>query len=139
MDKFVDLGEQLKGQKSLAFDEVVDGVRLRGELGPFVDGRQLLYRCVEKKKLKEKIICGFGRMSSLALRKVRFSGNPFLLSGQKIHFFLLSSGKSLSKEFVELYRAGMGGLPSFKQLVCLSTEQTTGPGRGEPASPFSGS
>ena len=70
VDKFVDLwGEQLKGEKSepVAFDEVVDGVRLRGELGPFVDGRQLLYRCVEKKSSREKIICGFGSgMSSLA-------------------------------------------------------------------------
>ena len=32
-----------------------NGIRLRGELGPFIQGRQILFRCVDKIKVKDRI------------------------------------------------------------------------------------
>jgi exodeoxyribonuclease V gamma subunit len=122
VDKFVDLwGVQLNGKKSEpeAFDEVVDGVRLRGELGPFVEGRQLLYRCVEKTKLKGKdrlrawirhiFACAFAGSDQV---ETRF----FFLANKFISFPPLDREVALGhlEEFLELYRSGMReALPFF--------------------------
>ena len=122
VEKFVDLwGAQLNGEKSEpeAFDEVVDGVRLRGELGPFVEGRQLLYRCVEKTKLKGKdrlrawvrhvFACAFAGSDQVETRL-------FFLANKFISFPPLERDVALGhlEEFLELYRSGMReALPFF--------------------------
>jgi exodeoxyribonuclease V gamma subunit len=122
VDKFVDLwGVQLNGEKSdqEAFDEVIDGVRLRGELGPFVEGRQLLYRCVDKQKLKGKdrlrawvrhvFACAFAGSDQVETRL-------FFLANKFISFPPLDRDVALGhlKEFLELYRSGMReALPFF--------------------------
>ena len=148
VDKFVDLwGEQLKGEKSepVAFDEVVDDVRLRGELGPFVDGRQLLYRCVEKKKLKGKdhlrvwvrhvFACAFAKSDQV---ETRF----FFLAKKFISFPPLEREVALGhlKDFVELYRAGMReALPFFPNssyAYQLERNKSGSEKEEEPASPF---
>ena len=145
VDKFVDLwGEQLKGEKSepVAFDEVVDDVRLRGELGPFVDGRQLL---LEKKKLKGKdhlrvwvrhvFACAFAKSDQV---ETRF----FFLAKKFISFPPLEREVALGhlKDFVELYRAGMReALPFFPNssyAYQLERNKSGSEKEEEPASPF---
>jgi exodeoxyribonuclease V gamma subunit len=151
VDKFVDLwGEQLKGEKSEpeAFDELVDGVRLRGELGPFVDGRQLLYRCVEKSKLKGKdrlrawvrhiFACAFSESDQV---ETRF----FFLANKFISFSPLGREVALAhlKEFIGLYRSGMReALPFFPNSshayqVERSKSASQAEEESEPEGPFS--
>ena len=149
VDKFVDLwGEQLNGEKSDAegFDEVVVGVRLRGELDPFVEGRQLLYRCVEKSKLKGKdhlrawvrhvFACAFAESDQV---ETRF----FFLANKFISFPPLEREVALGhlKEFIELYRSGMReALPFFPNssyAYQLERNKSGFEEEGEPAGPFS--
>ena len=123
----------------------MDGVRLRGELGPFVDGRQLLYRCVEKKKLKGKdhlrvwvrhvFACAFAKSDQV---ETRF----FFLAKKFISFPPLEREVALGhlKEFVELYRAGMReALPFFPNssyAYQLERNKSGSEEEEEPASPF---
>ena len=150
VEKFVDLwGVQLNGEKSEpeAFDEMVDGVRLRGELGPFVEGRQLLYRCVEKSKLNGKdrlrawvshvFACAFAGSDQVETRL-------FFLANKFISFPPLDRDVALDhlKEFIELYRSGMReALPFFpnsSHAYQVERIKTDPPGEeeGEPGGPF---
>ena len=47
--------DELKGdlEEPVVVDQELDGVRLRGKLGPLINKRQILFRCV--KETKEKI------------------------------------------------------------------------------------
>jgi exodeoxyribonuclease V gamma subunit len=150
VEKFVDLwGTQLNGEKSEpeAFDEMVDGVRLRGELDPFVEGRQLLYRCVEKQKLNGKdrlrawvshvFACAFAGSDQVETRL-------FFLANKFISFPPLDRDVALDhlKEFIELYRSGMReALPFFpnsSHAYQAERIKTDPPGEeeGEPGGPF---
>jgi exodeoxyribonuclease V gamma subunit len=150
VDKFVDLwGVQLNGEKSdpEAFDEMVDGVRLRGELGPFVEGRQLLYRCVDKQKLKGKdrlrawvrhvFACAFSGSDQVETRL-------FFLANKFISFPPLDRDVALGhlKEFLGLYRSGMReALPFFpnsSHAYQVERIKSDPPGEeeGEPGGPF---
>lgn len=58
VEQFVEQwGTHLKGEKSESVILGVDfeGLRLKAELGPFVEGRQILYRCVDKVKAKDRL------------------------------------------------------------------------------------
>jgi len=150
VEKFIDLwGTELNGEKSepVAFDEVIGGVRLRGELGPLVDGRQLLYRCVEKSKVKGKdrlrawvrhvFGCAFSGMDGL---ETRF----FMLGNKFISFPPLDPEDALGhlEEFLEIYRSGMReALPFFpnsSHAYEVERIKSTLPEEeeGEPSGPF---
>ena len=58
VEQFVEQwGTHLKGEKSesVILDVDFEGLRLKAELGPFVEGRQILYRCVDKVKAKDRL------------------------------------------------------------------------------------
>ena len=122
VDAFVDLwGSELNGKKGgpVLIDEEVGGVRLRGELSPFVDGRQLFYRCVEKPKIKGKdhLRAWFRHVLACAFSGIEGVETRFLsLAPKFLSFSALTREEALGhlEEFVDLYRAGMReALPFF--------------------------
>ena len=103
--------DEVKGQKqdSVVIEEELDGVRLRAELGPFTNGRQVLYRCVKEPKGKDRI--------SIWLRHLFASA--FLESGVETRFYSLDkkfisleplpfdSARTMLSKLIALYKRGM--------------------------------
>ena len=46
--------DEVKGKKkdSVVIEEDLDGVNLKAELGPYINGRQVFYRCVKEPREK---------------------------------------------------------------------------------------
>ena len=112
--------DEVKGeqQDSVVIEEELDGVRLNAELGPFVNGRQVLYRCVKEPKGKDRI--------SIWLRHLFASA--FQDSGVETRFYSLDkkfisleplpsdSARTIISSLIALYKRGMSEpLPFFPE------------------------
>ena len=64
-------GDELRGEKEISqiLDIDLNGIRLRGELGPFIQGRQILFRCVDKISLRIEYEHGSGIFSFRPLQR----------------------------------------------------------------------
>ena len=105
-------------QDSVVIEEELDGVRLMAELGPFVNGRQVLYRCVKEPKGKDRI--------SIWLRHL--CASAFQDSGVETRFYSLDkkfisleplpsdSARTIISNLIALYKRGMSEpLPFFPE------------------------
>ena len=114
-------GDELRGRKEdpLLLDLEFNGIRLRGELGPFINGRQVLYRCVNEIKPKDRIrawvrhlfISAFGESGGMETR--------FYSSDKKAFILQPLEGTSARKkvhELIDLFKMGMvKPLPFFPE------------------------
>ena len=117
---FLDLWEsELRGEKSEpeTLEGTIGGVRLRGELAPLVEGRQALYRCVDKIKGKDLVRAWIRHLWASALRGAGGVETRFFCSAtQPLVLRPLASDFAHARllELVELYRRGMReALPFF--------------------------
>ena len=64
--------DDLTGNKEepVSIDQELKGIRIRGELGPFINGKQVLYRCVKETKGKTVFEPGLGICLRLHFKKV---------------------------------------------------------------------
>ena len=121
VDQFIEQwGEELKGVKEepVLIDEEFKGIRLRGELGPFVNRRQVLYRCVKEIKGKDRLRSWVRHLfaSAFAQRSVETR----FYSSDKKYLCLKPMAKDaafeLVKDLIELYERGMREpLPFFPE------------------------
>jgi len=108
-------GEQ---QDSVVIEEELDGVRLRAELGPFVNGRQVLYRCVKEPKGKDRISIWLRHLFSSAFQEIGVETRFFSLDKK---FTVLEplprdSARTILSNFIALYKRGMlEPLPFFPE------------------------
>ncbi len=121
VDRFIEQwGEELKGEKEklVVVDEEFNGIRLRGELGPFVNRRQILYRCVQEIKGKDRLRSWIRHLFASA-----FAGQAmetrFYSSDRKclrLKPLPKDSARELIRELIELYARGMReALPFFPE------------------------
>ena len=114
-------GEELKGPKSpsISFREELGGVGLTGELGPFVNGNQLLYRCVDEMKGKDRLRSWLRHLFAMAFGEDKKRQTRFYCSAKKFLVFDpldpdIACGQI--EELLELYRKGRReALPFFAE------------------------
>ena len=114
-------GDELRGEKEISqiLDIDSNGIRLRGELGPFIQGRQILFRCVDKIKVKDRIRTWVRHLFVSAFGKRGVVETRFYSSDKKI--FRLQPIESvvaqeLIGDLIALYKRGMTEpLPFFPE------------------------
>ena len=91
--------DELNGdrQKTIVIDEELGGVRLHGELGSLINGRQILFRCVKEPKRKRPC---------KNLDKALCSHRHFQEHGMETRFC------SLDKKFISLQPLPGAALPA---------------------------
>ena len=121
VDQFIEQwGEELKGEKEepVLIDEECKGIRLRGELGPFVSGRQILYRCVKEIKGKDRLRSWVRHLFASAFTE-RSVETRFYSSDKKyLRLKPMEKGaaRELFEDLIELYERGMREpLPFFPE------------------------
>ena len=112
MDEFVERWqEDLQGekQKPLIIDQVMDGIRLRGELGPFIDGRQILFRCVKEAKGKDRIRTWFRHLFSSAFHEQAVETRFYSMDKKFLSLEPLpvDSARTIISNLFSLYQLGM--------------------------------
>ena len=126
VDQFIEQwGEELKGEKEepVLIDEECKGIRLRGELGPFVNGRQILYRCVKEIKGKDRLRSWVRHLFASAFTE-RSVETRFYSSDKKylrLKPMEKDAARELFEDLIELYERGMREpLPFFPGgFLCL--------------------
>ena len=114
-------GDELRGEKEISqiLDIDSNGIRLRGELGPFIQGRQILFRCVDKIKVKDRIRTWVRHLFVSAFAKRGGVETRFYSSDKKI--FRMQPIESvvaqeLIGDLIALYKRGMTEpLPFFPE------------------------
>lgn len=122
VDKFLlQWGDQLRGEKDEAetFDLEFNGIRLQGEMGPFVNGRQILYRCVDEIKGKDRLKMWIRHLFVSAFGKHEGVETSFY-SSEKKAYNMKPMGREFSRErikdLIDLYKRGMiQPLPFFAE------------------------
>ena len=105
-------------QKPLIIDQVMDGVRLRGELGPFINGRQILFRCVKEAKGKDRIRTWLRHLFSSAFHDQAMETRFYSMDKKFLCLEPLpvDSARSIISNLVSLYQQGMRmPLPFFPE------------------------
>ena len=121
VDEFVERWQDdLQGekQKPLIIDQVMDGVRLRGELGPFIDGRQILFRCVKEAKGKDRIRAWLRHLFSSAFHEQAVETRFYSMDKKFLSLEPLpvDCARGIISNLVSLYQQGMRmPLPFFPE------------------------
>jgi exodeoxyribonuclease V gamma subunit len=114
-------GEDLKGEKEdpVIIDVEFNGIRLRGELGPFVNRRQVLYRCVKEIKGKDRLRTWIRHLFASAFGEGGGVETRFYSSDKKYLSLKPMAGDSARervKNLIELFERGMREpLPFFPE------------------------
>lgn len=112
VEEFIEMWkDELKGvrQEPVVIDQELDGVRLRGELGPFVDDRQILFRCVKETKGKDRIRTWLRHLFLSAFQENGLETRFYSLDKKFISLQPLpsDSARSIIRNLIRLYKRGM--------------------------------
>ena len=103
--------DELKGDRlePLLIDQELDGVRLRGELGPFINEKQILFRCVKATKGKDRIRTWLRHLFLSAFQEHGMETRFYSLDKKFISLQPLprNSARSIISNLIRLYKRGM--------------------------------
>jgi exodeoxyribonuclease V gamma subunit len=105
-------------EEQVVIDEELDGVRLRGELGPFINGRQVLFRCVKEAKGKDRVRSWIRHLFSSAFMDHEKETRFYSLDKKFISLQSLptDSARKIISNLIALYKKGMlKPLPFFPE------------------------
>jgi exodeoxyribonuclease V gamma subunit len=138
VEEFVERWQDaVKGEQegSVVIEEELDGVKLRGELGPFVNGRQVLYRCVKEPKGKDRISIWLRHLFASAFQEPEVETRFYSLDKKFISLEPLPSDSARTNlsNLIALYKRGMTQpLPFFPESsYAFARNQPYDPGDGK--------
>ena len=134
VEEFLEMwGSELKGdrQEPVVIDQELDGVRLRGELGPLINGRQILFRCVKETKGKDRIRTWLRHLFSSAFHEREMETRFYSLDKKfiSLHPLPVDSARRIISNLIRLYKKGMlEPLPFFPEcsyaFACIQSSDS---------------
>ena len=121
VEEFVEMWkEEVTGdsEEPVVIDQELDGVRLRGVLGPFIKGRQVLFRCVKETKGKDRIRSWIRHLFLSAFLEHEKETRFYSLDKKFISLQSLptDSARKIISNLIALYKRGMlEPLPFFPE------------------------
>ena len=121
VEEFIEMWkDELKGdhQEPVVIDQELDGVRLRGQLGPFIKDRQILFRCVKETKGKDRIRTWLRHLFLSAFQEHGMETRFYSLNKKFISLQPLpsDSARGIISNLIRLYKRGMlEPLPFFPE------------------------
>ena len=111
VEEFIEMWkDELKGDhlEPLLIDQELDGVRLRGELGPFINEKQILFRCVKATKGKDRIRTWLRHLFLSAFQEHGMETRFYSLDKKFISLQPLprNSARSIINNLIRLYKGG---------------------------------
>jgi exodeoxyribonuclease V gamma subunit len=130
-------GDELRGEKEdpVLLDLEFNGIRLRGELGPFVNRRQVLFRCVDEMKPKDRIrtwirhlfVSAFGKETGVETRFYSSEKKPLILKPMD-----REPARELVKGLIDLFGRGMREpLPFFPESSLAFQDEMPSASKGK--------
>ena len=112
--------DDLTGEKEepVIIDREFEGIRIRGELGPFINGKQVLYRCVKEIKGKDRVRAWMRHLFSSGFEDNGKETRFYSLDKKYLSLQPLSKDSALRiiSSLISLYQRGMQEpLPFFPE------------------------
>jgi len=137
IEEFVEKwAEELKGEKGdvVLIDQELQGIRLRGELGPLINQRQILYRCIKHIKGKDRVRSWIQHLFASAFYSENVETRFYSLANNYLCLQPLSaeSAKRELSNLINFYNRGMSKpLPFFPESSFAFTQSKSTQSKGE--------